>query len=548
MRLAPTILMLLLPLAVTMPAGAQPPAPSPILVTGMLHIDPIGTPPDTAQTIQSYLQHRSAIQWYLGLASQTGLRLSAQMTGVYAEACVRQGNAADFVSFMPGGVHHLGTHLHANVKTGAPYGWRQIAQSAYADPDSTRRVFSDNMPWVNEVFERNGFTTADNWFLHGTHASYPGMEEDLWCLADPGDLPYDNCFAMAPSQRGAHWVHRGGYAREPGQTADESYVKLGEVGGIVGVDAVHGPEGMVWGTVRYQKRDFLRVYLEWRESARGGEEPAVRFFNWMIHPYQLVPGYVGTDGRSPRASIAELVDWLRAGFIEHTDETGFVVARFANASEIRQSYDAWRASHPAEDAALQALLAAGGRPLRLPAIFDRLESAYYSALLPVTDPDLAVHRLTDRTTGAALLVVWSRAGDRPAAPSLSGSFSVLHGDGTVEHRSAGDLVIGEEPLLLEPEGAVRVEDGARPVFSIEPLAPNPARDSARLTFTLARAAAARVRVYDSAGRLVARPVEKSYDAGRHVVVLPTAGWPAGIYWCRVEVEGAVSSAKLLVLR
>jgi hypothetical protein len=98
---------------------------------------------------------------------------------------------------------------------------------------------------------------------------------------------------MAGGSRGWHFPYRGGFALGPGQTTDTSYVKLPEVGGIIGFDQVHGPEGMVYGTVPYQKRDFLRVYLEWREDARGGERRALRHFNWMIHPYQLTPAVLG---------------------------------------------------------------------------------------------------------------------------------------------------------------------------------------------------------------------------------------------------------------
>lgn len=548
MRLATLVSILLAVLP--NPATAQNPAPSPILVTGMVHIDPIGTPPDSFATIASYGQHRSAIQWYLSLAAQTGLRLSAQMTGVYAEACVRQGDTGDFSAFMPGGAHHLGSHLHANVKRSDAYGWRLLPEWAYSNPDSTRRVFADNMPWVNSVFAQNGFVESDNWFLHGTHASYPGMEGDLWCLSDPGTLPYANCFLMAASQRGAHWVHRGGYALEPAQTSDESYVKLGEVGGIIGVDAVHGPEGMVWGTVPYQKRDFLRVYLEWRESARLGEERAIRFFNWMIHPYQLIPGYLGTDGRPPRLSIAELVDWLRAEFIGQADETGFVMARFANAREIAETHAQWAATHPSDAAALQSLLAAGGRPLRLPAIFDRLETTFYSAAVPVADPAIAAHRLIDRASGAALLVVWSRAGDRPAAPSFSGAFTVLRGSGATETVPADELVIGEEPVVLEPLGATGVSDGRAvvPAVSSVSFEPNPAGATARLAFSLASPAEVTVRVFDASGRLVWSERSPAASAGRNERRLTVSSWPAGVYWCLVDAGDASAHASLRVVR
>lgn len=545
-------LVLLLAACVAAAAGPAPAAPTdlpPILVTGMVHIDPIASPPDSAIAIQSYLQHRAALAWYVDLAAQTGLRLSAQMTGVYAEACVRQDDAADFTAFMPGGPHHLATHLHANVKGPGPYSWRTLPQFAYALPDSVRRVMADNIPWVNRLFVMNGHTSADNWFFHGTHASYPGMEEDLWCLTDPGSLPYDNCYTMAAALRGGHYVYRGGFALEPSQTADTSYVKLPEVGGIIGFDQVHGPEGMVYGTVPYQKRDFLRVYMEWRESVRRGEPRAVRYFNWMIHPYQLLPGTIGTDGRPPRLSIVELVDWLRANFIEHADESGQVMARFANAAEIRAAYESWRGTHPDAAAALQATLAAGDRPLHLPAIFDRLDTAFYVERTASADPDLVLHRLTDRVSGGALYAAWSRAGWRPLEPALSGTFRVLHGDGTEIVLGSASIMIGEEPVLLERTAATAVAGSDAPgLVSLLAVAPNPASNAVVARFVLARPEAVALGLVDVHGRLVAALPAAAYAAGAHQVAVETAGLPAGVYWLRLTTQNSVVSHKFLIER
>jgi len=149
-------------------APAHVSEPSPILVTGMVHMDPFLTLPDTNQTLQNYQPHREAFLWYVNYADSAGLRLSAQMTGVYAEACVRQDNAADLASFMPLGRHHLGTHIHANVKTPIAYRWRLIPPGSHSNPDSCRLVMSDNFPWVNQVFVANGFSSADNYFFHGS--------------------------------------------------------------------------------------------------------------------------------------------------------------------------------------------------------------------------------------------------------------------------------------------------------------------------------------------------------------------------------------------
>ena len=377
------------------------------------------------------------------------------------------------------------------------------------------------------------------------------MDTVLWCLDDPGSLPYDNCYTMAGGSRGRHFPYRGGFALGPGQTTDTSYVKLPEVGGIIGFDQVHGPEGMVYGTVPYQKRDFLRVYLEWREDARGGERRAVRHFNWMIHPYQLTPAVLGTDGRSPRTHIAELVQWLGDNFIERADESGLVVARFASAAALRAAYEAWAAAYPAEAAALQATLAAGQRPFHLPAILDRMETAYYAGALTGAGSDLVVHQLTDRTTSAPLFVAWSRGGTVPLEPVLTGTFRVLHGDGATAELPSGDVQVGAEPVVLEYVSLVAVASGTDAGGSgvrLGPVRPSPVRATARVAFTLPQAAVVSLRLHDVAGRLAATLASGPFPAGRHEVVMDAARLPAGVYLCRLGAGGMEAESRVVVVK
>lgn len=429
--------------------------PQPILVTGMVHLDPLPTVPDVSAILAAYGQHRDGWLWYLDLAGRTGLRLSGQMTGVYAEACLRQGHASDFASCMPGGPHHLGTHLHANVKGAGPYVWETVPPHLYQDPPTVARILAHNIPWINSIFEANGYPPAANWFFHASQAHYPGMAEDLF--GAPG-LPYDNLFVMAAALRGRLVLYRGGFLIEPHQdAADVSFIKMPEVGGIIGEDRPHGPEGMVYGSVPYQRRDFLRVYIEWREMVRRGDVGPVRHFNWMTHPYQLTRNYRASDGRSPRESIAELVSWLRENFIDRADDTGRVTARFANASEFREDFEAWERLCPAEAAALQGALMRNEPPRYLPAILDRLETTFHRDSSTLFNGALFIHRFEDRETGAALYLLWTAEGRAGAFDGLLGltgrRFRVYRGDGTQNTLAAWQVSVGAEPVLLEDLGS-----------------------------------------------------------------------------------------------
>lgn len=419
---------------------------SPILVTAMVHLDPLPLVNDANVVLDAYVRHRDAWLWYLNLADATGVALSAQMTGVYAEACVRQGHASDFADCMPGGPHHLGTHLHGNVKGEAPYEWRRIPEGAYHDPEITEQVFCDNIPWVNRVFEENGFTYRDNWFLHGSQVTFFGMDEDLFGRPD---LPFHNTYDMAGALRGRLYVYRGDFLAEPDEESG-SCIKMAEVGGIIGEDRVHGPEGMVYGSVPYQRRDFLRAYLEWRESVRRGEMGPVRHFTWMVHPYQLVDDYVGSGGRSARACIEELVAWLNAEFIGQPDESGFVIARYAHAAEIRQEFEAWESAHPNEAADLQQAMRSGNPPLHLPAIHQRLESTYHCSSVEPGNENVRAHQFKDHDTGADVYVAWTTDGNTHSLSSwMSGTARVLGQDGSFEIQSIDQMTVGPEPVLFE---------------------------------------------------------------------------------------------------
>lgn len=523
----------------------------PIFVTGMVHIDPLPTNvSDSLFVKQVYDSHRNALLWYVNYANQTGLHLSAQMTGVYAEACIRSGHASDFLPFMPGGPHHLGTHLHANVKGPGSYLWRTLLPQFYNHSDSVRRVMIDNIPWVNQVFTANGFLSTDNWFFHGSHAMFRGMDTILFRYPSPNPYPYNNVYRMVGAARGGHYVYRGGFLAEPSVSGDTGYVKFPEVGGIIGYDQVHRPEGMVYGTVPYQRRDFLRVYIEWRESVQRGEPSAVRFFCWMVHPYQLVPSAVGTDGRPPRTHIQELVTWLKDNFVGYTDESGNIVAQFANASEIRSAYEAWRGSYPNYHERLQSALANRQRPLYLPGIFWRLETTYHDSRLAASDINLVIHQLIDRRFSQPVYLVWSKSGNRPLEPSLSGWFRIVHGDSSTQLLYSSAIIVGPQPVVLEPSPptAVGEQNELLQVYSLEQNYPNPFNPTTTICFTLPQRAYVRLKVYDVLGREVVTLVEGELNPGEHSVIFNAKGLASGVYFYRLNAGTFIQQKKMEAIK
>jgi hypothetical protein len=77
--------------------------------------------------------------------------------------------------------------------------------------------------------------------------------------------------------------------------------------------------------------------------------------------------------------------------------------------------------------------------------------------------------------------------------------------------------------------------------------PNPASGPATLRFRLAREARVRLDVYDPQGRRVAVLADGVRGAGEHAVPLDRRSLAAGIYLCRLEVDGRPLYRKAILL-
>lgn len=99
---------------------------------------------------------------------------------------------------------------------------------------------------------------------------------------------------------------------------------------------------------------------------------------------------------------------------------------------------------------------------------------------------------------------------------------------------------------------VGVEEQELPVARIENIRPSPARGPATVRLTLPQAGRVSVRVWSSAGRLVAEPFAGELAAGARELVWNLADGrgervPAGTYFVELNAAGRVSRTKLSVL-
>jgi hypothetical protein len=88
--------------------------------------------------------------------------------------------------------------------------------------------------------------------------------------------------------------------------------------------------------------------------------------------------------------------------------------------------------------------------------------------------------------------------------------------------------------------------GHRPL--IRSALPNPFNPVTRISYYLPEEAFVTLAIYDVSGRLVDRLLSRVEDAGEHTVEWHASRAPSGVYFCRLEADGAVETMKLVVMK
>lgn len=119
------------------------------------------------------------------------------------------------------------------------------------------------------------------------------------------------------------------------------------------------------------------------------------------------------------------------------------------------------------------------------------------------------------------------------------------------HAATGELRFG----ALTACGTLDAPSGPAPRAGLTLFAnrPNPFVGSTVISFALARAAEARVRVYDAAGRVVAEPLRRGLEAGTHQLVWNGTGrsgrrLPPGAYIAEVRAGDQIRTHRIVLLR
>ncbi len=141
------------------------------------------------------------------------------------------------------------------------------------------------------------------------------------------------------------------------------------------------------------------------------------------------------------------------------------------------------------------------------------------------------------------------AGHEHTCAIRSDGSAVCWGNGDDGRLGTGEKSQRNVPALVLNLTATGTEDeAADPVsFALLPIYPDPARETATLTYRLPAAGAVRVEVFNMLGQRVATLVDGTESAGLHTATLDTRRLAAGLYVLHAEAAGQVLTRSLTVL-
>jgi autotransporter-associated beta strand protein len=158
--------------------------------------------------------------------------------------------------------------------------------------------------------------------------------------------------------------------------------------------------------------------------------------------------------------------------------------------------------------------------------------------------DLAALRCTFGTLGVGATASVTLT----AVPDAFGGVFEL--DGTARTTVVDGFLYNSRATFRATVGVVDAEDDPSGLaFGLDAPAPNPVRDAARLSFTLAEAGAVSLVLFDVQGRAVRHLLDGAERAaGRHETTFHAAGLAAGVYVARLSVDGQAAVQRLSIVR
>ena len=134
----------------------------------------------------------------------------------------------------------------------------------------------------------------------------------------------------------------------------------------------------------------------------------------------------------------------------------------------------------------------------------------------------------------------------------SGDYRIEEDSPCAPPNNSCGVLIGAEPAGCSPTSAANIGGAMLAAPLLRPAVPNPFNSATVISFDLPKAGRVSVRVFNARGQLVRTLVDEEKAAGHHRVQwngLDSGGdlVSAGVYFCKFEADGNVTTGKLVLL-
>ena len=100
-------------------------------------------------------------------------------------------------------------------------------------------------------------------------------------------------------------------------------------------------------------------------------------------------------------------------------------------------------------------------------------------------------------------------------------------------------------LVTSTPGSVKEEQA--PV-KFEAIHPSPFTENTNIQFSIAQRSAVQLEIVNTAGQVVARPINEELAPGKHQIRWSAAGLPGGVYICRLRAGRYTDSKKMVIVK
>jgi hypothetical protein len=241
----------------------------------------------------------------------------------------------------------------------------------------------------------------------------------------------------------------------------------------VPLEYTQGMRFMVWQdlSIPAMQRKFWHLYLEWlnRQKSTNPAEQRVWVFGWHEHTNNLFADD-DTYGniRNLRDEVREYVTWINDHFISKRTTDGKLIAKYATAEEVANTFRAWETAHPGQSSFSYPVRVRDWDlyPYQLKSLTRELMYAHYEGEITAfrakgvnahkllkTDGRNWVYqngRVASTKPAWDVYLLWSEVGEKTVDFSgvLSGTVKCTTGRGGAETvQPAASLRVTEEPII-----------------------------------------------------------------------------------------------------